>query len=187
MSTNDSYTVTATPIRRTPSRLERLRARAAALPGLTDVTDAVCDRLALSEAMAAALTDLGLRLEMTEDARGSAIWAEAHDGLVIAAAATDDGRLEFDVANTRGPSCTHLVGQLTERLSKEGFELQQDASDPHDQPAGARLIRPVRPHLAAGGANPSAALLDAVAATPRRPPVQATTGQTPRQRLRGSR
>lgn len=187
MSTNSSYTVIATPVPRSPTRLERLRARANALPGLTDATDAVCDRLALSEAVAGALSDLGLRLEMTEDVRGSAIWAEAHDGLVIAAVLTDDGQLEFDVANTRGPACTHLVNQLTERLGEQGFELRVDATDHHDQPAGARLIRPTRPHLAAGGANPSAALLDSEGTATNREPAQEFLEPTPRQRLRGGR
>ena len=103
---------------------------------------------------------------------------------MIAAAVTDDGRLEFDVANTHGPACTHLVDRIAEGLSNQGFELQTVASDQHDQPGGSRLIQPVRPYLAAGGANPSAALLDSVAPSSKRTPVQAPTGQSSPQRLR---
>lgn len=166
VSNSTSYNVRVAPQRRRRSGLARLRARAAAIPGLDHVSDAVCDRLLLTEALSSAITEAALRLEMTEDHRGSAIWAERHDGLVLAAVATDDCRLEIDIANTRGSDCEELVTRLAATLAEQGFELGLEHHDHHNQPSGVRLIPPVRPHLVAGGANPSAALLDSIEAAP---------------------
>jgi hypothetical protein len=136
------------------------------MPGVTAVTDSLVDRLVVAEQLEAALSARGMRCDTARDARGSALWAEAHDGLVVAAVITDDGVIDVEVANTQGPACTHVVNGVVEAMSIAGVDMDVAAQRRNDAPGGTRLAPTVRRHLLASGTTPAAALLDCMGPGP---------------------